>query len=64
MDINIKPFMIFDYASVENIKLNNEAETLRLNIINKFKSLLSDKADHINTINIEYAIDITKTAKY
>lgn len=59
-----KKALKLDFANVNGSHLTKEAESLRSYIVEELKKLKSDKAGSINTINIEYAINIVKSAMY
>jgi len=54
-----KPFMKFDYASVDGSSLRNEYE-IKEKIISELQKLKSDKPWNTNSINIDGAIQIVK----
>jgi hypothetical protein len=57
----LKPILTLDYVSCEGSQLRNEFE-IKEKIISELQALKSDKAGYINTINIDYAIDIVNRA--
>lgn len=54
-----KPVLTVEYVSFDGSVLRNEFE-IKKKIISELKALKSDRAGHINTINIDYAIDIVR----
>lgn len=53
--------LTIDYVSFDGSQPRNEFE-IKKKIISEFEALKSDKAGHINTINIDHAIDIVSRA--
>lgn len=53
--------LALDYVSCDGSQPRNEFE-IKKKIISELQALKSDKAGHINTINIDYAIDIVNRA--
>ena len=56
-----KPIFTVKYASFDGSKPRNEFE-IKKKIVSELQALKSDRAGHINTINIDYAIDIVDRA--
>lgn len=56
-----KPILTVEYVSFDGSMPRNEFE-IKKKIISELRSLKSDRAGHINTINIDYAIDIVNRA--
>ena len=59
VNINKKSILKLDYVSFDGNRPRNEFE-IKEKIISEFQKLKSEKLGHINTINIDYAIDIIK----
>ena len=59
--LNKQPMLTIDYVSFDGSQPRNEFE-IKKKIISEFEALKSDKAGHINTINIDHAIDIVSRA--
>ena len=55
------PMLTIEYASCNGCQPRNEFE-IKKKIISELKALKSDKPGHINTINIDRAIDIVSRA--
>ena len=58
-NIDKKTILQLDYISDDGSKIRNEFE-IKEKIISELQKLKSDKLSHINSINIDYAIDIVK----
>lgn len=56
-----QPILTVDYATCDGSQPRNEFE-IKKKIISELRALKSDRAGHINTINIDYAIDIVNRA--
>lgn len=56
-----QPILTVDYVSCDGSQPRNEFE-IKKKIISELQALKSDRAGHINTINIDYAIDIVNRA--
>ena len=59
--LNKKPLLTLDYVSCDGSQPRNEFE-IKKKIISELQALKSDRAGHINTINIDFAIDIVNRA--
>lgn len=53
--------LTLDYVSCDGSQPRNEFE-IKKKIVSELQALKSDIAGHINTINIDYAIDIVNRA--
>lgn len=60
--LNKKPTLTIEHISFDGSTPRNEFE-IKKKIISELRALKSDKVGHINTINIDRAIDIVSRAQ-